>query len=179
MVLSLNTMRVVIPSQHVVRTLLTHADHADRCSVSRRVFATGTIVSRALAVPARPHTAQPLSCSSEPPHSGQAPERLSRLSTCLVTPDIATPVSAKAVACSRTMPTASGHDSTLPPSAQHGEGQRIPRRCLMMAAGSTPARSDTETILESASDCEAAHPPDLPIWVNNSHMPYSSQFTVT
>ena len=49
----------------------------------------------------------------------------------------------------------------------------------MIASGSTPARSDTEISRESASDCDDAQPPDLPIWVNTSHTPCSSQFTVT
>ena len=77
------------------------------------------------------------------------------------------------------MPTASAHDSTLPPSAQHGDGQRMPRSCLMIASGSTPARSDIEIIRESASDCDDAQPPDLPICVKTSHSPCSSELIVT
>ena len=77
------------------------------------------------------------------------------------------------------MPTASAHESTLPPSAHVGEGQRIPRRCLVIASGSTPARRLTEIMRESASDWLDAQPPDLPICVKTSHSPCSSALIVT
>src|SRR5574340_79671 len=77
------------------------------------------------------------------------------------------------------MPTASAHERTLPPCAHAGLGHLMPRRCLMIACGSTPARSETEISRDSASDWLDAHPPDLPICVKTSHRPCSSELIVT
>src|SRR5450759_3191251 len=122
---------------------------------------------------------QPDSCSTAPPHSGHAPARLASSSSDLLIMVPASPGACHSRKCSRAMPTASAHDSTLPPWAHAGLGHLMPRRCLMIASGSTPARRETEISRESASDCEDAHPPDLPICVKTSHSPCSSALMVT
>src|SRR5450759_524504 len=122
---------------------------------------------------------QPDSCSTAPPHSGHAPARLSSPSSDLLIIVPASPVVCHSRKCSSAMPTASAHESTLPPCAHAGLGQRMPRGCLMIASGSTPARRETEINRDRASDCEDAHPPDLPICVKTSHRPCSSALMVT
>src|SRR5690606_15367804 len=80
---------------------------------------------------------------------------------------------------SRTWAMASGQESTCWPPCQMGWGQRIPLSCFTTWVGSTPDRRDREASLAVASEKAPAQPPALPMVVNTSQIPCSSELMVT
>src|SRR3990172_971095 len=81
---------------------------------------------------------------------------------------------------STALATASAHDMIFAPFPAHaGRWHDFPFSCWTIMSGLTPDRRAGEASLPIASDCEAAHPPAFPIWLNTSKIPFSSRFMVT